>query len=269
MQTDHLDKLQKIRHLLFDLDGTLYLSDTPIEGAVALIETLAEKGIDYTFVTNNSSKSADDYIKKLRGFGFPLSDDQVVTSGQVTGWYCAGKKPGAVVYIVGTESLKKEISAFNVTVAEDDAPEVDWVVVGFDTELTYGKLREAERLLSGGAKFIGTNPDLVCPIGDDRFVPDCGSICTMLENATGKQPMFMGKPHTTLFEYLRSRRSLLRESTAVVGDRLYTDIAFGCNAQLLSVCTLTGESDRAMIKKSPCQPDLVVESVAELRKHFS
>jgi len=269
MQTDQRHQLQKIKHFLFDLDGTLYLSDAPIDGAVAFIETLAKNGIDYTFVTNNSSKSADDYVVKLRRLGFPVSTDQVVTSGQVAGWYCAGKKPGAVLYVVGTESLKKEFSAFNVVVADDNVPEVDWVVVGFDTELTYGKLCEAERLLSSGARFIGTNPDLVCPIGGGRFIPDCGSICIMLENATGRQPMFMGKPHTILFEYLRSRRSLLRESTAVVGDRLYTDIAFGCNARLLSICTLSGESDSAAIKKSPCRPDVVVESVADLLSVFS
>ena len=269
MNTGHMSKLQSIRHFLFDLDGTLYLSDTPIDGAIAFIKTLEKKGIDYTFVTNNSSKSANDYVEKLHRLGFPVAVEQVVTSGQVAGWYCAGKQPGAVLYVVGTESMKKELAAFKVKLAEEGATEVDWVVVGFDTELTYGKLREAERLLSNGARFLGTNPDLVCPIGEGRFIPDCGSICTMLENATGKQPMFMGKPHTTLFEYLRSRRSLQRESTAVVGDRLYTDIAFGSNAQLLSICTLTGESDRAAIKKSPCQPDVIVESVADLLTVFS
>jgi 4-nitrophenyl phosphatase len=269
MQTDQPHKLQKIRHFLFDLDGTVYLSNTPLPGAVELIELLNKKDISCTFVTNNSSRSASAYVDKLQGMGFPVSVDQVVTSGQVTGWYCAKKKPGVRLYLVGTRALKKELSAFDVVVIDQDDAEVDWVVVGFDTELTYQKLLAAERHLSAGAGFIATNPDLVCPIDDSRFIPDCGSICMMLENATGRQPMFMGKPHTTLFEYIRSRCPIPRETTAMVGDRLYTDIAFAANAGLTGICTLTGESDRAAIEKSPCQPDVVIDSVAGLIPFFS
>lgn len=264
MQTNQLNQLQKIRHFLFDLDGTVYLSDTPLPGAVELLELMNKKGISCTFVTNNSSKSASAYVDKLQEMGFPVSIDQVVTSGQVTGWYCAKKKPGVKLYVVGTGSLKKELSAFDVIVADQEDADVDWVVAGFDTELTYKKLLAAERYLSAGAGFIATNPDLVCPIGDGRFIPDCGSICTMLENATGRQPMFMGKPHTTLYKYIRSRCSVSRETTAIVGDRLYTDIAFAVNAGLTGICTLTGESDRTAIEKFSHQPDVVVDSVADL-----
>jgi HAD superfamily hydrolase (TIGR01450 family) len=196
--------------------------------------------------------------------GFAAEPDQVVTSGQATGWYLEKKKPGATIFVVGTDSLKTELAAFNLKIAERSAETADYVVVGFDTELSYDKLRTACVLLCGGAGFIGTNPDLVCPVGAGRYIPDCGSICAMLENAVKRQPVYIGKPHTIMIDYIRSRREISSEGLAMVGDRLYTDIALGCNASIMSVCVLSGETDRKAVAKSAYLPDIVVESVAEL-----
>jgi 4-nitrophenyl phosphatase len=261
--------LRSTKLFLLDLDGTVYLGNDPIPGALDFIERIKRHEIDYCFLTNNSSKAGSEYVKRLSGMGFPVTPDQVVTSGQVTGWYLAGKKPGATLYVVGTMSLKCELEAWNVQVMNDTGSGgVDYVVVGFDTELTYNKLLAAGDLLAGGAAFIATNPDLVCPIGAARYIPDCGSICALLENATGRQPMFIGKPHTILIDFIRSRRAVSLSAMAVIGDRLYTDIALGCNAGIMSVCTLTGESDLSAVKKSPYQPDLVVSSIADLNRCF-
>ena len=265
MEKKAFDRLRNIHLFLFDLDGTVYLEDTPVPGAVDLVSALKREGRNCIFLTNNSSKSSGQYLEKLAGMGFPVIAENILTSGQVTGWYLQRKKPGASAYVVGTEALKKELAGYEIRLVSEDTRQVDYVVVGFDTELTYKKLRVAGEFLAAGASFIATNPDLVCPVGGGRYIPDCGSICVLLENATGKQPMFIGKPHSTMIEALGDRFSVVKNTTAVIGDRLYTDIALGCNAGIMSICTLTGETSRPMIRKAAYKPDLVVESVAELR----
>ena len=261
-QTD-IDRLKSIQLFLLDLDGTVYLHTTPIPGALEFINYLNLSGIGYLFLTNNSSRSAFEYVKKLSGMGFPVTREHVLTSGQVTGWYLENKKPGATIYVVGTESLKTELASYDLTLTEN-ANTVDYVVVGYDTELNYNKLCKACDYLRGDAVFIATNPDLVCPMGNNRYLPDCGSMCQLIENTVKKQPIYIGKPHTKMIDYLRAQRAISRSAVAMIGDRLYTDIALGCNAGIMSVCTLTGESDRLSIKKSDYQPDLIIESIAEL-----
>ena len=258
-----IDRLNTIRLFLLDLDGTVYLGTTPVPGAVDFINRLKSTGKDYVFMTNNSSKSAADYIEKLTKLGFPVTERNILTSGQVTGWYLENEKPGAHVYVVGTESLKKELSLRNIRIV-DGGEQADCVVVGFDTGLTYQKLLHACDYLNNGADFIATNPDLVCPVGGGCYIPDCGSICQCITHAVKREAVFIGKPHTKLVDFLKAGRTVSRTATAVVGDRLYTDIALGCNAGIMSICTLTGEADRAAIKASDYRPDCVVESVAEL-----
>jgi len=259
-----LERLNAVKLFLLDLDGTVYLGNKPIAGAVEFIKHLAVTGRRYVFLTNNSSRSADDYVKKLSLMNFPVTAEQVATSGQATAWYIAKRKPGASVYIMGTETLRNEMSKFDLNLLDESATTADFFVAGFDTELNYTKLRTACTLLDNGAVFVATNPDLVCPIGGDRYIPDCGSMCTMLENATGRQPMYIGKPHSLYIDYLRETRGVSSSNLVMIGDRLYTDIALGCNASIMSICVLSGESDRAAIKKSPYKPDLVVDSVADL-----
>lgn len=264
MKLPSVERLNAVELFLLDLDGTVYLGDEPIPGAVDFIRHLAAIGKRYVFLTNNSSKSADDYVKKLSAMQFSVRAEQVATSGQATGWYIARRTPGARIYVMGTEALKNEMAGFGLEILDETATEADFFVAGFDTELNYTKLRVACTLLDSGAAFVATNPDLVCPIGGDRYIPDCGSMCTMLENATGRQPMYIGKPHSLYIDYLRATRSVASNNLVMVGDRLYTDIAMGCNASIMSICVLSGESDREAVKKSPYQPDIVVDSVADL-----
>jgi NagD protein len=262
-----LERLRSIDLFLLDLDGTVYLDNDPIPGAIDFIAGLAQRGIGYIFLTNNSSKSADDYLRKLNRLGFITNADQVITSGQVTAWYLAEKKPEATLFVAGTETLKTELASCGLRIIDDPGADVvDYVVAGFDTELTYRKIRIACGQLSAGAGFVATNPDLVCPMGAGKYLPDCGSICAMLKNATGREPVYIGKPHTTMINYLRDRRTVTPRTTAMVGDRLYTDIALGCNASILSICVLSGESDRAAVAKSPFKPDITLESVADLHR---
>lgn len=267
MQKKNADTLRDIELFLLDLDGTVYLGDTVIDGAIDFVAKLQRSGIRYLFVTNNSSRSALQYVKKLRRLGFAVADDQVLTSGQITSWYLAQQHPGAGCYVVGTDSFKKELASVGLQVLDGEIAVVvaDYVVAGFDTELTYEKLRIACTLLERGVRFVATNPDLVCPIGKGKFIPDCGSICMMLETATRRQPTVIGKPHTTVFDFIKAERSTYQtQRMAVVGDRLATDGVLAFNASIMSICVLSGEASLRAIADSPCQPDIVVPTVGAL-----
>jgi 4-nitrophenyl phosphatase len=153
-------------------------------------------------------------------------------------------------------------------VPSDGSGEVDFVVAGFDTELTYAKLQTACELVDRGIEYVATNPDIVCPVGGKRYVPDCGSICSMIEQATGKKPYVIGKPRSEMVEFLCSKLTISPEKTAIIGDRLYTDIVMGRNARILSICVLTGETKREHIELSPIKPDFMFSSIDEMNWFF-
>ncbi|MDO5575907.1 MAG: HAD hydrolase-like protein, partial [Fibrobacter sp.] len=205
------------------------------------------------------------YIDKLKNMGISISRKNILTSGQAAGAYLSEKKKGARVFVLGTSLLKAELVTYGLEIAETPACDIDYVVAGFDTELTYQKLRDACSILEcQDVGFVATNPDLVCPVAKKRFIPDCGSICTIIENATGRVPVFIGKPNTTMIELVKSRFQINSEKIAVIGDRLYTDIALGVNAGIMSICVLSGEATIEEISRSSVKPDLVVSSIGDL-----
>lgn len=272
----HLSKkieehIKKTRLFLLDLDGTMYLGKILIPGAKRFIRQLREQGIRYVFLTNNSSRSASDYLRKLTGFGIPVTIDNIFTSGQATGMYLSGKKRNrrgnCRVYVVGTRSLAQELASYGIDVS-DGKGVVDYVVVGFDTELTYNKIRTACEQIDRGVSYIATNPDFVCPIGERRNLPDCGSICFMIEQATGKKPYIIGKPRSGMVDCICKKFQMTHNKVAIIGDRLYTDIRMGRNAGVLTICVLSGESNLKDIKQSPVKPDCTIESIKELNRFF-
>lgn len=261
------ERIREIRLFLLDLDGTVYRGEELVPGAREFIDHLRQNGIKYVFLTNNSSHSAAEYVTKLTRLGIPVTLENVLTSGQATGAYLARKKRGARVFVLGTRALERELLSYGLA-SSDGSGEVDFVVAGFDTELTYAKLQAACELIDRGTAYVATNPDLVCPVGANRAIPDCGSICAMIENATGKKPYVIGKPRPEMAESLCSKFTVPPEKTAVIGDRLYTDIAMGRNARLLSICVLTGETKREDIAISPIKPDFTFSSIDELNWFF-
>ena len=252
---------------LLDLDGTIYRGNELIAGARAFIGQLAARRIPYVFLTNNSSKRAIDFLKTLQGLGIEASIDNVFTSGQATGLYLSRQKPMARICLVGTAALARELAAYGISTAEDDGP-VDFVVVGFDSELTYSKLLKACSHIDRGVEYVATNPDYVCPIQGGRSIPDCGSICFMIEQATGKKPLVIGKPSPEMVHLLCRKFQVTPERTTIIGDRLYTDIALGRNAGAFTICVMTGESSLADIEQSPVKPDLTIGSIDELNRLF-
>lgn len=265
------EHIKKTRLFLLDLDGTMYLGKKLIPGAKSFIKHLRERGIHYVFLTNNSSRSASDYLRKLTDLGVPATVDNIFTSGQATGMYLSGKKRNSSgnsrVYVVGTSSLAQELASYGLDVT-DGKGVVDYVVVGFDTELTYNKIRIACELIDRGVRYIATNPDFVCPIGERRNLPDCGSICFMIEQATGKKPYIIGKPRSGIVDCICNKFQMTHNKVAIIGDRLYTDIRMGRNAGVFTICVLSGESSLKNIKQSLVKPDCTIESIKELNRFF-
>ena len=261
-----MEKIQDIKLFLFDMDGTLYLGDRLYDFTKELLATIKSSGGKYMFMTNNSSKSVADYIKKLAKLGIESNYDDFITSSQATSYYLAKYHKGATLYVCGTESLKEELrsNGFKITQSLD---ETDLIVMGFDTELTFQKLHDVSKLLltRPNIPYIATNPDYVCPT-EFGSVPDCGSVCDMLYNVSGRRPIFIGKPEPLMPILAMDKTGYTKAQTAVIGDRIYTDIKSGINAGVTTVLVLSGETTREILDASPEKPDYVMESANEILK---
>ena len=249
--------ISNIKLFLFDMDGTLYLGNRLYDFTPELLSTIKESGGKYMFMTNNSSKSVVDYIKKLDNLGIKACYDDFITSSQATAYYLKKHHSDAVLYVCGTKSLKDELirEGFRVT---ENIDEVTCIVMGFDTELTFKKLEDVSRLLlTRDIPYIATNPDLVCPT-EFGSVPDCGSVSIMLKNATGKEPLFIGKPSPLMPTLAMAKKGVSPAETAVVGDRIYTDIKSGVNAGAHSILVMSGETTEEILNASDVKPEMVL-----------
>lgn len=256
--------LQSIKLYLFDMDGTLYLGSRLYDFTVELLDTIKSTGRRYLFMTNNSSKSVEDYIKKLAGLGITATRDDFITSSQATAWYLKENYPNHRLYVCGTQSLKKELLLEGFTVTENLA-DVDCIVMGFDTELTFKKLEDVSRLLltRPNIPYIATNPDYVCPT-EFGSVPDCGSVCDMIYNATKKRPVVIGKPSPLMPQLAMAQHGYTKSETAVVGDRIYTDVKSGLNAGITGILVMSGETTPEILAESLDKPHLVLQDASEI-----
>lgn len=256
-------ELKNKKLFLFDMDGTIYEEETIFDGTIALLNQIEKTGGRYVFITNNSSKSVVDYIKKVNRLGIKGDIDNFFTSAQATVLYLKKNYPGKKVYCQGTKSLVQELIDAEINTTEEVEDDVDIVLVGFDTELTSAKLRKTCELLQRDIPYIATNPDMRCPV-NFGFIPDCGAICGAIEAATEKKPIFIGKPEPTMVDIVREKFGYSVEETVVIGDRLYTDIATGLNAGTTAICVLTGEAKKEDILNGVIKPTLTFNSVKDI-----
>lgn len=261
-----MQELKSIQLYMLDMDGTIYNEDTLIPGASDFFALLDKQGKDYVFMTNNSSKGKVSYVEKLNRLGIRATERNICSSVNATVMYLNERKPGAKIYLVGTESLKKELleEGFEVVPIDYREEDIDYVLIGFDTELNYEKIRGASFFVSRGYPYIGTNCDLKCPVLDNKFIPDCGAIAKMIELATDRWPLFLGKPERTMVDAVSKEWNVSIDKIACVGDRLYTDIAVGINSGATSICVLTGEATKDEIAQSEFKPDYCFDSIKEL-----
>ena len=258
--------LSHIRHVALDMDGTIYSGGTLFESTIPFLALLRELGIGYTFLTNNSSKSAKDYLVHLRKIGIVASQHQLYTSTQAAIKYLRNQRPALQrLFVLGTPSLQQEIAEAGFALTKDDAnDEPEAVLVGFDTTLAFSRLCRTAYWIERGKPFIATHPDRICPTDQPTVLVDCGAICAALEKATGRAPdVVLGKPDPCMIRGILHRHSLAPENLAMVGDRLYTDMTMARRAGALGVLVLTGETTAAQAARHSPEPDLVVASLAE------
>ncbi|MBQ6848395.1 MAG: HAD-IIA family hydrolase [Clostridia bacterium] len=255
--------LKNVKLFLFDMDGTLYLGNQLFTFTKELLSLIKKQGKRYMFMTNNSSKSVEDYILKLEKLGIDAEIEDFITSSQATALYLKKNCPNDRLYVCGTNSLKKELEQ-NGFVITENLDEVDCIVMGNDTELTFKKLDDVSKLLcTRKVKYIATNPDYVCPT-EYGSVPDCGSVCDMIYNATSKRPIFIGKPEPAMPLIAMDIANCQKNETAVIGDRIYTDVKSGINAGCVSVLVMSGETDEEILRTSADKPDIVLADCGEI-----
>lgn len=257
-----MSTLKDKKLFLLDMDGTIYLDEDLFDGTLDFLDYVRKIGGKYIFLTNNSSKSVDKYIEKLGRLGIETTPDDFLTSTNATVLYLE-KKNYHKIYALGTTSFKEQLRDANLPITDCLEDDIDCLCMGFDTELTFQKLEDACILLNRGVDYIATNPDWVCPTWYG-YVPDCGSVSQMLFNATKRKPRFIGKPEPTMALLAMEKTGFKPEETAVIGDRLYTDIACGVNAAISSIFVLSGEGTMEDVEQSDVKPEFIYENIRKI-----
>lgn len=258
--------INEINAFLLDMDGTFYLGDHLLPGALVFLHTLKEKGRKFSFLTNNSSKNRLEYQQKLIRLGLKAEDAIVLTSGDATVRYLLEHTGYRRVYLVGTPGLEDTFKAAGLTLDEQN-PEV--AVLGFDTTLTYHKICTLSNHLVKGLPFIATHPDINCPV-PSGFIPDIGSMLAMIRTSTGREPdLVIGKPNRLIVDMLADSLGEKAEDCAMVGDRLYTDIALGKTSGVTTILMLSGETKISDLEGSDIRPDYIFDDLEALNKEIS
>ena len=259
----------RIRHVALDMDGTIYMGSTLFPCTIPFLEMLRENGIGYSFLTNNPTRSTDDYLKKLEGLGIHTPREAMTTSAVSTIDYIRLHHPEARrLFLLGTPSMVAEFEAAGFEAAADSADDrPDLLVVAFDTTLTYSRLCRAAWWAAQGIPYIATNPDRVCPTDQPTVLVDCGSLCRAIEHATGRCPdVVIGKPNPGMLQVIRERYGLRPEEIAMCGDRIYTDVQTALNAGSLGVLVLSGETTLETALASDPQPPVTVRDIGVFRE---
>ena len=255
-------RLAQIRCFLLDMDGTFYLGDRLIDGSLDFLEALRRTGRDAWFLTNNSSKSAAAYVEKLTRMGVPEPfRSQVMTSGHAAAHYLLERFPGGKGYLLGNPVLRAELAEMGLVFTEEDP---DYVLVAFDTTLDYAKMCKVCDFIRAGKPYIATHPDFNCPT-ETGFIPDMGAIMAFIEASTGrKADVILGKPYGGIVREAVSRTGYGLEEMAMVGDRLYTDVATGVNHGMTGILVLSGEATMQDVAESDVQPHLIFDRLADM-----
>ena len=255
-------QLKDKRLFLLDMDGTIYLDEQLFDGTLDFLDYVKAMGGRAMYLTNNSSKSVKSYVDKLKRLGISACEADFLTSVNATVLHLQ-REGYRKIYAFGTRSFQSQLRENGLTVTDKLEEDIDCLCCGFDTELTFQKLEDACILLNRGVAFVATNPDWVCPTWYGS-VPDCGSVCGMIYNATGKKPIVIGKPSALMPELAMDKLGIAKEETCVVGDRIYTDVKSGLNAGCVGILVMSGETTYEILEQSPEKPHLVMESAREI-----
>ncbi len=253
--------LAAVSCFLLDMDGTFNLGDRLLNGSLRFVDVLKQQGKDYLFLTNNSSRVASDYAAKMSRLGLPTQEGKVFTSGEATARYLLAQGHTRQLFVVGTPALADEFRRHGF---EPAAEKPELVVLGFDTTLTYEKLWRLCDLVRAGMPYVATHPDFNCPT-ETGYMPDTGAMIAFVRASTGREPdLVIGKPNRTIVDMAGRKLNLPIERMAMVGDRLYTDIALGQTSGITTVLVLCGEATRSDLERSSFRPDFVFDDLGGL-----
>ena len=254
---------------IFDLDGVIYRMDEAVPGAVEAVLRIKARGDSVYYLTNNSSRTRDNYVLKLASFGIPATREEVMTSAFALGqWFRDRGAGGKTVFVIGESGLREELTTAGLQVLESASEgQIDYVVVGWDRSATYAKLAEAHRaVVEAGAQFIATNRDATYPDAGGRTLPGSGALVAALATCTGVEPVVIGKPEPFTLELILRLAGATPADCLVVGDRLDTDILIGKRVGARTALVLTGVHSRADVESAPAEwrPDLILDSLDAL-----
>ncbi len=274
IRVDQTVNLSGIRHIAFDMDGTIYKGGTLFPFTKSVFERLESLGIGYTYLTNNSSSSAKDYLAKIVRLGLPGGAENIYTSSLATLDYLKIHYPNVRrIFLLGTESLRREFNDAGYEVIgfppnsneTGIPPEPDLVLIAFDTDLAYSRLCQCVYWIAQGKPYLATHPDLICPTDRATVLVDCGAVCALIESITGRKPEAIpGKPNPAMLTGLMNRYRLLPSEIMMVGDRLYTDLEMARRANAVGVLVLTGEATLETLEQSGLTPELVLDNISTL-----
>jgi 4-nitrophenyl phosphatase len=247
---------------LIDLDGTVYHGKQPIPSAITFIQRLYRAGIPFLFLTNNSSRTPEQFVALLRGMNLPFVQvDHIYSSSMAAAdWIGENRKSGRdKVYVIGEEGLQNAICAKGLELVDSNP---DYVVVGIDRDFSYQKMSVAVRAIMAGARFVATNPDRLFPV-ENGFVPGNGSLCAAIQYATNQPPVWIGKPSPIMVEHSIRKLGKRKEEVVLVGDNLETDIQAGAAAGIDTVMVLTGVSREEDLETSSIQPTYLLRTLTD------
>ena len=264
-----IEKVRDLKCFVFDIDGTVALATTPIPEAVDFILQLRRVGKRVMFYTNSPNRSHAQMVEYLNAMGFETDEDEMISAADVTIAYLKEHHPNATVYSVGVPDMDRMLAEAGICLVDASEPTADVVVSGFDKTLTFDKAAAAVRLIQRGATYICTHPDRSVPI-EDCLLPDAGAIAAMITAATGVSPVFMGKPSPVAMPLIETKTGVRADQTCIIGDRLYTDIAFGNRSGATSILVLTGGTNEqeAAQAEGDERPDIIVPRLDVLAKMF-
>ncbi len=257
------ESLKQKKLFLLDMDGTLYLDNDVFDGTTEFLNEVKNRQGKYLYLTNNSSKSVDKYVEKMNNLHIPACKEEFFTSTDATIVFLKNNYKGHKIYALGTESFKEQLKDAGFPITDTLEEDIDCLLMGFDTELTFKKLDDASILLTKGVDYYATNPDLVCPTAYG-YVPDCGSVSQMLFNATKRTPHFIGKPQPDMALLAIQKAGVDLSEVVLIGDRIYTDIACGNNAGITTILVYSGETTREDCAKSDIKPTYTAQNIREI-----
>lgn len=259
--------LTDLRYVLVDMDGVIYRGSTPVPGARDFLRFARQQGIRFLLFTNNSSLTPEQYVAKLAGMGISVRPEEIFTSAQATALYLPELVPaGAPIYVIGEDGLQSALQQGGYRLVADR--QVQAVVVGWDRQLNYDKLKLATLAIRDGAYFVATNPDMTFP-SEEGIIPGNGAALAALEVSTDTKPIMVGKPERPIFDLALSRLGASREETAMIGDRPETDILGGQRAGLKTILVFSGVTDQARLDASGIEPDWVFEDLGTLAEAWA